>query len=79
VARIIQRTRSGVCADITDPQAIADALEACYRSRADRNYAPDWNAIRRYERKHIASEYGDLLSSLDPAPLSVQAAALQYV
>ncbi len=79
VARIIQRTRSGVCADISNPQLIADTLETVYRCRADREYSPDWNAIRRYERSNIASEYGDLVHSLNPARTFMETGVLEYV
>jgi glycosyltransferase involved in cell wall biosynthesis len=84
VDQILRETRAGWCVPHDDPAAIrAMIAEACQLAAAgERPAAPNWEAIRGYERPRLTAAYGRamhrLLKSPDERPLSKQAKSLQF-
>ena len=66
VARVLQETGGGWCADPHDEAAIQQLLrQAVERKRNGENgFHPDPEAIRRYERPRLAAQYGRLIRGL---------------
>ena len=68
VRGILETTRTGWCADFDDKAAIQSMLRrAAQHGSTPSPFAPDWTAIRRFERPVLARRYGDLIRSLWPA------------
>src|ERR1017187_6437831 len=68
VRRILETTRTGWCEDFNDQAAIQSMLRrAAGQGSAGLPFAPDWTAIRRFERPVLTKRYGDLIRSLWPA------------
>jgi len=61
VARIIRETASGWCANPDDGSAIQRALTDICVSGGKYPFQRNWEAIRRYERPHLAAEYAQLI------------------
>jgi glycosyltransferase involved in cell wall biosynthesis len=84
VDQILKETRAGWCVPHDDPAAIrAMIAEACGLAAAgERPAAPNWEAIRGYERPRLTAAYGRaihrLLKSADRRPLPNPARSLQF-
>lgn len=70
VANLIEETSAGWCADPGDKAGIHSMLsEACRRVHEGRkDFAPDLQAIRRYERPRLAAELGKLIDAARSMP-----------
>lgn len=68
VRRILESTRTGWCADFNDQAALQSMLRRAAAEDATASpFAPDWNAIRCFERPILTRKYGALIRSLWPA------------
>lgn len=63
VDRILTETKGGYCVPHDSPEAIRAMLMEAWNKRAEMRarFAPDWEAIRRYERPRLAGELAALL------------------
>jgi glycosyltransferase involved in cell wall biosynthesis len=75
VDRLLKETRAGWSADPGDRAVIQEMLARAVEFWvAGRRPAPNWNAIRRYERPRLAAEYGKLMRQiLEPERLQALA------
>jgi glycosyltransferase involved in cell wall biosynthesis len=65
VDRLLAETRGGWCAPHDDANAMERLLMEAWETREARraSFAPDWEAIARYERPRLAGELAELLRS----------------
>jgi glycosyltransferase involved in cell wall biosynthesis len=66
LARIMQETASGWCAEPSDTVAIQNALRNIYALRGQYPNDRNWEAIRRYERPRLAAEYARAIRGACP-------------
>jgi glycosyltransferase involved in cell wall biosynthesis len=64
VARFLEETGAGWCADPFDPEAVKAMLLRAFQQRDQPASGPDWNKIRRYERPRLAVELSELIEQL---------------
>jgi glycosyltransferase involved in cell wall biosynthesis len=62
VGRILARTRAGWCVEPGDSGGIQDIIRrACDTRDAEGGRSPDLDAVRAFERRRLAEQYGDLI------------------
>jgi glycosyltransferase involved in cell wall biosynthesis len=63
--QLIRETRVGWCADPSDPAGMAALLRQLFDPSRTllKEFRPDWEAIRRYERPRLAIAFADLIAT----------------
>lgn len=66
LAEIINKTKSGIAVDIADHAGIVKALQRLHRQWRQNTIRrqPDWNEIRKYERKHLTQKLANIFNQL---------------